>query len=324
VIPPPAFASPQEQRARIPDVGFWRPYVAEILRRHELEDGLSEPVAGHNATYPTFLYGEIVVKLFGNAPGWRQSYRAELAAYTALARDGEIVAPRLLGSGRLYDDASDAPWPYLITSKVGGVALWRADLAPAQEQAVAAELGRQVRRLHALPPDGVASDADWPPLDVAAAMGRSSLPPHLIAQADTYLARHGLPHGSKLGAPAGSPDRVVTNGDIVANHAYIEGGRLVGIIDWGDTVVTDRHYELIQIYRDLLHCDQALFRVFLDAYGWPEREDFRRRALGWAMIRQTVGLAEHGSIDVFMPIAARYDLQAIPTLDDLATTLFAL
>jgi aminoglycoside phosphotransferase len=323
MIPLPTFASREEQRARLGDVDFWWPYVAEILRRHDLIDVRSAPVAGHNPTYPTFLYGEIVVKLFGSAPGWRQSYRAELAAYTALARDPEIVAPRLLGSGRLYEDG-EATWPYLITSKVRGIALWRAELSPEQERSVAAELGRQVRRLHGLPTDGVASDAEWPDLDVAAALARSSLPPHLIAQADAYLARHGLPSSPGLAAPPESPDRVVTNGDLVATHAYVEEGRLVGIIDWGDTVVTDRHYELIQIYRDLLHCDKALFRAFLDGYGWPGGEDFPHRAFGWALIRQTVGLAEHGSIDVFMPIAATYELLEIATLDELAATLFVL
>ncbi len=34
-------------------------------------------------------------------------------------------------------------------------------------------------------------------------------------------------------------------------------------------MVTDRHHELIQIYRDTFDCDKALFRLFLDASDWP-------------------------------------------------------
>jgi hygromycin-B 7''-O-kinase len=42
-----------------------------------------------------------------------------------------------------------------------------------------------------------------------------------------------------------------------------------------------------------------------------------------ALHRQAVGLAQHDTIDVFMPIAAKLPLREIPTLDDLATALFA-
>jgi hypothetical protein len=44
------------------------------------------------------------------------------------------------------------------------------------------------RRVHALRPSGVVTQADWPALDVAVAAEQSSLPPHLIAQIDDYLA----------------------------------------------------------------------------------------------------------------------------------------
>ena len=74
MIAPPTFASQQERRARIGDVDFWWPYLAEILERHGLTDARHEPVAGHNATHPTFLYGDVVVKLFGNTPWWHEGH----------------------------------------------------------------------------------------------------------------------------------------------------------------------------------------------------------------------------------------------------------
>ena len=69
--------------------------------------------------------------------------------------------------------------------------------------------------------------------------------------------------------------------------------------------------------------DKALLRMFLDACDWPVGKDFPRKAMGLALHRQAVGLAQHHTMDVFEPIAALFPLQDIGTLDDLATELFA-
>ena len=222
----------------------------------------------------------------------------------------EIAAPKLLAEGQLYGDV-DAAWPYLVTKRMSGVSGRDAGLSAEQKLSVAADLGGQVRRVHALRPVGAATHADWSAVNVTAAALRSSLPPHLIAQIDEYLARL---------APF---DRVFCHGDLVANHVLVENGRLTGIIDWGDAMVTDRHYELIQPYRDMFGCDKALLRVFLEASDWPVGKDFPRQALGLALHRQAVGLAQHHTMDVFEPIAALFPLQDIGTLDELAILLFA-
>jgi hygromycin-B 7''-O-kinase len=194
---------------------------------------------------------------------------------------------------------------------MSGVASWRAELSAEQRLSVAAELGRQTRRVHALRPSGVATHQDWQALNVAAAAEQSSLPPHLIAQIDDYLARL-------------EPfDRVFVHGDLCANHVFVENGSLAGIIDWGDAMVTDRHYELIQLYRDMFGCDKALFRAFLEASDWRVGKHFPHQALGLALHRQAVGLAQHHTMDVFEPVAALLPLQDIGTLDELATELFA-
>ena len=53
------------------------------------------------------------------------------------------------------------------------------------------------------------------------------------------------------------------------NHIYVEDGRLSGIIDWGDAVVIDRHYELAKLCFGTLGCDKGLLRLFLAASAWP-------------------------------------------------------
>lgn len=239
-----------------------------------------------------------------------KTFAAERTAHALVATDTEIAAPSLLADGQLYEDV-DAPWSYLITTRIPGVSLQDTDLSTEQRVSIAAELGEQIRRVHSLPPSGVVSDANWPALNVVKAAQQSSLPPHLIPQIDDYLAR--------LGPFA----RVFVHGDLVAAHAFVENARLTGIIDWGDSTVTDRHYELIQLYRDMFDCDKALLKVFLDASDWPVDKDFPHKALGLALYRQAVGLAQHHTMDVFEPIAARLPLQEIGTLDELGSRLFA-
>ncbi|MFE4540738.1 phosphotransferase family protein [Streptomyces scopuliridis] len=311
--PAPAFASLRDYVSRLEDTGFWWPYAAEVLARHGLLDVDArpgpDPVSGVGGTYPTFLYGDVVVKLFGGTGAWRESHTAERAALALVATDPEIAAPRLLGEGRLYDGA-DASWPYLISTRIHGDAGERAELSAAQQLSLAAELGRGVRRVHALPPAGIATDADWPVLDIADAARRSSLPPHLAARAADYVTR------------LRPFDRVFVHGDLTLRHTFVEDGRLTGIIDWGDATVTDRHYELCQVHRAVFHCDKALLRAFLDASDWPAGKGFARQALGLALYRQAVGLVQHHSMDVFEPVARVLPLDDIGTLDELATALF--
>jgi hygromycin-B 7''-O-kinase len=162
-LSPPGFASQQDFISRLGNVRFWRPYLRQILRRHELPEPARAPIAGINATYPTFLSGDVVVKLFGGHPPWLQGYHAERRAHELLAQYPEIKAPRLLAHGHLLPGA-DATWPYLITSRVAGVASSRAELSAEQKSALVEELGWQVRYLHALPPPGATHNDDWQPV----------------------------------------------------------------------------------------------------------------------------------------------------------------
>lgn len=296
VAAPPTFASIQEYASRRADVGFWWPYVDEILERPGLANARREPVvAGFDATYPTFLYGDVVVKLFGYARAWRESHAAERGAQALVATDPEIVAPSLLSDGCLCDDV-DAPWPYLITTRMSGVASLRAELSAfgrcrAGQAGPAGARAASVRRRNARGLVGA---------ERGAAAEQSSLPPHLIAQIDDYLER------------LGPFDCVFVHGDLVANHVYVVNDRLTGIIDWGDAMVTDRHYEIIQLYRDMFGCDKALLRVFLDAWDWPVGKEFPSHALGLALYRQEVGLAQHPRWTSSSPsqLGSRYETSA--------------
>jgi hygromycin-B 7''-O-kinase len=308
VIEMPEFASLDDFRLRLGDVTYWEPYVAATLLRHGLSDGRSDPTAGYNPTWPTFVFDDVVVKLFGYHQTWQRTFDAERTALARASTDPEILVPTVLGEGALFD--SNDAWAYLIIRRIPGAASWPDESAADQWPSIARELGRQVKRIHGLRREGISSDTDWADIDITAAAARSSLPSHLAAQAQDYVDQ------------LGPFDRVFVHGDIVAQHVFLLDGHLSGIIDWADALVTDRHYELIQIFRDTLDCDRDLFRVFLEASDWPVTPDFPQRTMGHALRRQAFMLAQHPSGDCFEPIAENYPLEDIATLDELARLLF--
>ncbi|HEY6738515.1 MAG TPA: phosphotransferase, partial [Actinopolymorphaceae bacterium] len=187
---PPAFTDLRTYGAHLGDVSFWEPYVRTILARHRLARqgarGVSAPsiVSGFVGTFPTFLVGEVVIKLFGGFPSWRTCHDAELAAHLLLAEHPSIPAPELLAHGRLDDDP-EAPWPYLVTRRLSGVAWRDADLLEDDRRRVVAALGPIVREIHELRPPAQV----WPnrPLAHRASvverhLAWGTLPRHLIEQ----------------------------------------------------------------------------------------------------------------------------------------------
>ena len=311
-IRPPVFTSDNEYLSRLADVEYWRPFVGAVLERNSLAGAGREPVAGVGGSCPAFLCGDVVVKLFGHTRAWREGYRAERAAHVLIAGDAGISAPALIADGRLFI-GSESSWPYLITRRIHGVDWTVSTLSDSQKADIAVDLGRQIRRVHALHPwGGVATQADWPVRNVTEAAARSSLPPHLSSQAEKFVAR------------IGAFDSIFVHGDLFPRHVLVEHGRLTGIIDWGDAMVTDRHYELAKLFLDTFHCDKKLLRTFLDASNWPVGKDFARRALGLALCRQAIGLSQHLTNDTFFKLPQLFPLKDIRTLDDLAIEVFGI
>src|SRR5688572_4059506 len=124
--PPPAFTSYQQCYDGLRDAEFWEPYVHAVLARHGLP--LAPPEAGFVGRFPTFLVGQVVVKLFGAYRTWRADSETELAAQQCLSGMAGVPVPRMLASGRLYDGAD--PWPYLVTERMTGIPWREASLSP--------------------------------------------------------------------------------------------------------------------------------------------------------------------------------------------------
>lgn len=278
------------------DAAYWDPWVREVLDRHDLPAvEIEEPFVG---TFPTFLVGDVVVKLFGEGFDGVASHGAELAMHELLASHRDIPAPGLVASGWLYDD--EPRWPYLVTERIAGVAV-REGGASIE---VASRLGEVVALLHALPAPAVVDDRD--------------LVASLRATAGERLRSFGLPERLVEQVPAfladALPEDTLVHADITADHVFVDGTRLVGIIDWGDAIVADPHYELVPVFFDALAGERALLDSFLDGYGWSRGDDdFARCSLQAVLEFQ---------FDVVGIIRRMIDLDEVRSLDELASRLF--
>ena len=327
----------REYGARLGDAAYWAPYVAAALARHGLP--VEAPVSGAVGTYPTFLAGRYVVKLFGARFAGGEGYCVECTLHTLFLGHPKIPAPALVADGTLFDGplhdgvpwsdrSPDAgiemeatwPWPYLITTRLDGVAWRNAALDDEARAAVAREVGEVVRRVHALPvPAGPYWTRDWLDEARAGCLERHwrwrSLPPPLIEQIESYLA---------AAAPAGGR-RCLVHADLHADHLFVSapaaaaGGRarrgcLDGVIDWGDAFATDPYYELPALHLGTFMGDKRLLRAFLEGYGWAVGPDFARRAMAMALLHE---------FDVFDDVRARIERHAPRDLDEAAAALWA-
>jgi len=307
----PIFTSENEYCSYRADIDFWWPHIVNILEQHHLvgTDKRAAAKCGFNPTYPVFLIDDIVIKFFGHRHHWLSAFKTECVAHECLIQNNTILAPRILAKGQLFA-SSDAPWSYIISSKISGQSWLDKNLTYKEKNVVAAEIGQQLRKIHSLPPDiQLNHDHEWSKLNFRIAAEKSILPKHLIAQVDSFIAK------------LDDFDRCFVNGDIVNTHVFINNGHLSGIIDWGDATVTDRHYELGKLM-DTFDWDKRLLETVLETSNWPVKKDFPKQSLGLALYRQAVGLTQHHSFDVFYKLPNLLPLEDIATLDELAITLF--
>jgi hypothetical protein len=305
------FTSENEYVSHRSNLDFWWPIIVNVLERHNLSGSIKRSTAesGFNSTYPVFLIDNIVVKFFGHRPNWLCAFNTERAAYEYLIKDDTILAPRLLAKGKLFAD-TDAFWPYIISSKISGKSWRDTNLTYEAKNNIAAEIGKQLHKIHMLPTDKqLQHDHQWPKLNFRMAAEKSVLPRHLVTQVDNFLAK------------LDDFDRCFVNGDIVDTHVFIEDGHLSGIIDWGDATVTDRHYELGKLL-NTFNWDKRLLKTVLETSNWPVNKNFAKQSLGLALYRQAVGLTQHNSFDVFYQLPNLFPLEDIATLDELAGILF--
>ncbi|MDF1653781.1 MAG: aminoglycoside phosphotransferase family protein [Coxiellaceae bacterium] len=303
----PTIKSDREYKRYCADTSFWQPIITSVLQCHDIAHNNTPLTAGFNSTYPVFLMTDLVIKFFGYRDNWQEVFNNEMAAHQCLATNPKIAAPKILASGYL----SDNTWGYSISNRIAGDSWLNTNPTREQQISIIKELGQQLNLIHALPTNSaLKNDKDWHSLDLKAAARQSVLPNHLIEQIDDFIAT------------LDPFDKVLVNSDIVYMHIFVNKAHLSGIIDWGDTTITDRHYEIGKLCLEF-PCDKELLHTLLNASNWPITESFARQSLGLALYRQAVGLTQHHTFDVFYKIPDVVSLDEIKNLDQLAEILFA-
>lgn len=104
--------------------------------------------------------------------------------------------------------------------------------------------------------------------------GWQSLPGHLTEQIPAYLSDY-------------RPGRVcLVRADLTEDHLFVDDGRLLGVIDWGDAMITDLFYELGPLHLGAFAADRRLLHAFLEGYHWPIDSDFADHALRVALMHE--------------------------------------
>jgi len=265
-----------------------------ICRRHGLRTDTLTRIGG--GTNVLFADGHgVVIKLY--PPFGQHSADVERSVLAHVRGRLGVATPEIVATGTV--EAGPTAWPYLVMTRLDGVALdsvWSA-LDPDSQVGIARALGTLIARLHSLPIAGLERFVrDWPAF-VAGGVARCVGDQRAHGTPETWLAQ--LP-GYLAQLPALYPpefDPVLLSGDIHQDHLLVveRDGRweLAGLLDFDDATVGFREYELALPAMILMPRRPDLLRPLLLAYGYREDEldeRLRARLLAYGLLHRYVGL----------------------------------
>ncbi len=232
----------------------WRDVLVAIAALHS-----AEPV--HQMSEGTVLVAlvgqHLVVKLY--PPFLRDHFAFEQALLARLHRQLSVPTPALVASGE-HDG-----WPYLVMSQLPGqvlTAVWPA-LDEKQKCQLLRQLGALAAQVHALPVDNMAALAPrWSDFfqqqrsRCHSRQLRTGLPARLLAQLDGFV-QGPLPNGPM----------VILTGEYTPMNLLAQGGKLVGMYDFGDGLVGAREYDWLGPLCFLAAGYAERCAAFMDGYG---------------------------------------------------------
>lgn len=268
-----AWTPPPVQASTVRDLLPEREWVApllEICARHGLpSDALAAFSSGSDVVWGA---GDVVIKL--TTPRWAAQMASERRALEHVAGRLSVTTPRLLHHGELEG------WPYLVMSRVAGIAV--AERWPALDRArrlkLAAELGAVLRELHGL---AACTDDDWPAFwarcraDVARRHDEPDVPPELVRGIEPFLSRQGELDGE---------GRCFLHTEYLDQHVLLDGrARPTAVIDFADTQVGPAPYDFAAPVEFIFKGERGLLRAFLDGYGADAERYAPDELLAWAL-----------------------------------------
>ncbi|HEX2201654.1 MAG TPA: aminoglycoside 3'-phosphotransferase/choline kinase family protein [Longimicrobium sp.] len=293
------------------DEATYRPAVEAIRARHGLGDGALAKFAGGSTI--VFSVGEThVVKLF--EPIFAEAAETERAVLERVHGRLGLPTPGVVTAGELEG------WRYVVMERLHGRSLldvWD-EISPEEREALCAELGRAVARLHEVSADGLPLPLpDWDAF--------------LRGQAETCVERqraHGVGEAWLAQIPAFLASVELPRGPLVLMHTEImrvhllarregAGWALSGLFDFEPAMRGAPEYEMASVGFFVAGGDGPAFRAFLLGYGYREAElthDLQRRILAYALLHRYSNFRWY--LDVLPPKSAT-------TFDALAAEWYA-
>lgn len=277
--PPPPEATRGDPRDAAP-LQTWLEAARRIAARHDLP--AAEPTLYPTGSDIVLRLGEVVLKL--TLPRWEADLRTEASLLARVRGRLPVATPTLLAAGALDG------WPYVLMSRVDGVALaevWPTLAAP-ERRALAAEIGELIAALQALevPPE---EGAAWPPfLDGLRAGAEARLrgrhepgPEPLLAQITPFLADTSL----------SERPLVWLHTELLDQHLLLRSvagrWRLAALIDFADARVGHPLYELPALAEFVLRGEAGLLGPLLDAAGLgPWSPALSRELCAWSLLHR--------------------------------------
>ncbi|MFN3430315.1 MAG: phosphotransferase family protein [Candidatus Sericytochromatia bacterium] len=267
------------------DVEGWLPHLAELARRHGLNDELTPILSGSNLI--ATAGPEVILKVY--APPFATDFAVELAGLKAAHGRLGVPVPEVLDEGVHHG------WPYMVLRRLPGVMMqtaWKHVSAPERVR-LAEQLGEVVRALHGLPLEHVEPlRMEWPAFVRRQAAGSMALQREAglseawLDQLPEYL-RHAEAEAAREFAP------VLLHADLTDHNLLVveEDGRwsLSAVLDFADATVGPREYELMAACIGGLDAEPGLLRPFLLAAGFDSEElgpEFRRRAFLYTLLHR--------------------------------------
>jgi hygromycin-B 7''-O-kinase len=236
-----------------------------------------------------FYVGDAVVKIYTPYFHGRESLGMEVAVLQNLALDPSIPVPKVRASGDLLVGSSDWNWPYVVLSRVPGRVLaedWPT-LDTLTRARVLREVGAIVSKIHRVAPSALVGETFrkvWA-RGFASFLERQldglRLARELDAVAIADEAR------SMAISPTGPAWPVLLHGDLSPDHVLVEGGHVVGLLDFGDAKLGDPLYDFVGIRLNFTDNQQEL-ASFSQGYGTASfpLQDGRLRLLQYALLHE--------------------------------------
>ena len=256
----PKIHTREQYSAVFPDSALWVQAISNIAQAHRVT-GI--PVRGALGSNIVYRVGQHWIKLF--APFFKDEFEIELAGLELVSNETEFAVPRVFAKG-VFDG-----WHYMVITHVDGIRIGDAwSKLPDENRAILAEqIASITRRLQNLTaPAVIAQRYNWNKFvderfEKSVSMQvNKGLSEASVRKLESFVSQFRA-EDFKCEAP------VYLHADLTYDHFLIDesGKRIVGIIDFADSMVGHPEYDLIAFFCYLLKGHKVAQRSFYSAWG---------------------------------------------------------